>query len=104
MQPANMDGCMIRFIVVNAVSLRGTVVRGFPAAAMLLALTFTSFASYLTAKGSKLYNDKGEAVCLTGVNWFGFETTNMFPHGLWVRDYHGVRMTMEVEVLPILHT
>jgi aryl-phospho-beta-D-glucosidase BglC (GH1 family) len=46
--------------------------------------------SYLTAKGSKLYNDKGEIVRLTGVNWFGFETTNMFPHGLWARDYHGV--------------
>jgi endoglucanase len=24
---------------------------------------------------------------LTGVNWFGFETTNFFPHGLWARDY-----------------
>jgi aryl-phospho-beta-D-glucosidase BglC (GH1 family) len=24
---------------------------------------------------------------LTGVNWFGFETTNYFPHGLWARDY-----------------
>ena len=47
-------------------------------------------ASYLSAKGSNLYNDKGEVVRLTGVNWFGFETTNMFPHGLWARDYHGV--------------
>ena len=24
---------------------------------------------------------------LTGVNWFGFETTNFSPHGLWARDY-----------------
>lgn len=23
----------------------------------------------------------------TGVNWFGFETGNMAPHGLWSRDY-----------------
>jgi endoglucanase len=24
---------------------------------------------------------------LTGVNWFGFETSNFSPHGLWARDY-----------------
>jgi aryl-phospho-beta-D-glucosidase BglC (GH1 family) len=24
---------------------------------------------------------------LTGVNWFGFETGNYAPHGLWTRDY-----------------
>lgn len=24
---------------------------------------------------------------LTGVNWFGFETGNACPHGLWTRDY-----------------
>ncbi|HEX3046509.1 MAG TPA: cellulase family glycosylhydrolase [Bacillota bacterium] len=24
---------------------------------------------------------------LTGVNWYGFETGNLVPHGLWARDY-----------------
>lgn len=47
-------------------------------------------ASYLHAKGAKLYNDKEETVRLTGVNWFGFETSNLGPHGLWARDYHGI--------------
>jgi endoglucanase len=64
--------------------------RGILVGAALLSVSFTSFGSYLSAKGSKLYNDRGEAVRLTGVNWFGFETTNMFPHGLWARDYHGL--------------
>lgn len=27
---------------------------------------------------------------LTGVNWFGFETGNLAPHGLWARDYKSV--------------
>ena len=27
---------------------------------------------------------------LTGVNWFGFETANLSPHGLWARDYHSM--------------
>jgi aryl-phospho-beta-D-glucosidase BglC (GH1 family) len=26
----------------------------------------------------------------TGVNWFGFETGNMVPHGLWARDYKSI--------------
>jgi len=61
--------------------------------ALFLSIMFfpeSSDASYLTARGGMLYNDNQEAVHLTGVNWFGFETTNMFPHGLWARDYHGV--------------
>ena len=57
---------------------------------VLFVLPDVSSGSRLTAKGAKLYNEHGEAVRLTGVNWFGFETTNMFPHGLWARDYHGV--------------
>jgi len=27
---------------------------------------------------------------LTGVNWFGFETSNASPHGLWARDYRSM--------------
>ena len=27
---------------------------------------------------------------LTGVNWFGFETGNYSPHGLWARDYRSM--------------
>ena len=29
----------------------------------------------------------GETVRLTGVNWFGFETGLMLPHGLWGRSH-----------------
>jgi aryl-phospho-beta-D-glucosidase BglC (GH1 family) len=52
-------------------------------------------ASYLHAKGAKLYNDNQQEVRLTGVNWFGFETSNLGPHGLWVRDYHGVLLQIK---------
>jgi aryl-phospho-beta-D-glucosidase BglC (GH1 family) len=51
--------------------------------------------SYLHSKGSKLYNDKEQVVRLTGVNWFGFETSNLGPHGLWVRDYHGMLLQIK---------
>lgn len=52
-------------------------------------------ASYLHAKGGKLYNDNDQAVRLTGVNWFGFETSNFGPHGLWARDYHGILLQIK---------
>jgi aryl-phospho-beta-D-glucosidase BglC (GH1 family) len=42
--------------------------------------------NYLTAQGNKLYDSNGNVVQLTGVNWFGFETAMLYPHGIWSRD------------------
>jgi endoglucanase len=46
--------------------------------------------NYLTASGNKLVDKRGQTVYLSGVNWFGFETGNMFPHGIWSRDMKSV--------------
>lgn len=40
--------------------------------------------SSVSSGGSNSSGYKGR---LTGVNWFGFETSNFAPHGLWSRDY-----------------
>ncbi|MBN2673071.1 MAG: glycoside hydrolase family 5 protein [Deltaproteobacteria bacterium] len=45
---------------------------------------------FLHAEGNQLYTDSGSPARLTGVNWFGFETGNLSPHGLWSRDYRSV--------------
>ncbi len=42
--------------------------------------------NYLTVSGNKLYDIRGQQVRLTGLNWFGFETSNLVLHGLWARD------------------
>jgi endoglucanase len=84
------DWRMIRLLALKPWPYKKLWNNSFLSAGLVLSLTAATFGSYLTAKGSKLYNDHGEVVRLTGVNWFGFETTNMFPHGLWARDYHGV--------------
>ncbi|MEM4742108.1 MAG: hypothetical protein QW370_07935, partial [Ignisphaera sp.] len=34
----------------------------------------------------KLPDGTTKAIYLTGVNWFGFETTNYVVHGLWARN------------------
>ncbi len=57
---------------------------------LIILFSTTTYSSFLHAKGGKLYNDANQEVRLTGVNWFGFETSNLAPHGLWARDYHGM--------------
>jgi aryl-phospho-beta-D-glucosidase BglC (GH1 family) len=47
-------------------------------------------AGCLHVEGNQLKDDKGRAVRLTGVNWFGLETQNRAPHGLWSRDYRSM--------------
>lgn len=40
-----------------------------------------------TAQGKLVDNATGCEVHLTGVNWFGFETSSFSPHGLWARNW-----------------
>ncbi|WP_378177115.1 cellulase family glycosylhydrolase [Aquimarina sp. SS2-1] len=46
--------------------------------------------NFLTVSGNKLYDTTGKEVRLTGVNWFGFETSLYQPHGIWSRDMKSV--------------
>ncbi len=46
----------------------------------------TCTGNYLNAQGNKLYDSNGKEVRLTGVNWFGFETSMLYFHGIWSRD------------------
>jgi endoglucanase len=41
----------------------------------------------LSTSGGQIVDRNGNAIVIQGVNWFGFETQNHVPHGLWVRDY-----------------
>jgi endoglucanase len=52
-------------------------------------------ASGLRAEGSVLKDENGNTVRLTGVNWFGMETSNMCPHGLWARDWKGMLLQIK---------
>lgn len=44
-------------------------------------------ATPLSTNGNRIVDSAGQTVILQGVNWFGFETSNHAPHGLWTRDY-----------------
>ena len=41
----------------------------------------------LSTAGAKIVDREGREFIIQGVNWFGFETSNHVPHGLWSRDY-----------------
>lgn len=41
----------------------------------------------LSTRGSQIIDQRGQAVLLRGVNWFGIETETHTPHGLWTRGY-----------------
>src|SRR5258708_4577631 len=48
--------------------------------------TTTGPAGRLRISGPNIVDDQGHTVRLTGVNWFGLETPNYTPHGLWQRS------------------
>ncbi len=60
------------------------------ACVLLIGMYLPNGATYLHTSGSDLFDANNQKVRLTGVNWFGLETSNMCPHGLWARDYKGM--------------
>lgn len=48
----------------------------------------------LHTQGSQLVDADGHLVHLTGVNWFGFETSTFVPHGLDVRNWRDMLQQM----------
>jgi aryl-phospho-beta-D-glucosidase BglC (GH1 family) len=53
-----------------------------------------SQATFLHVEGNRLLDGNGKAARFTGVNWFGFETSNQSPHGTWARDYRSMLKQM----------
>src|SRR5688572_6965416 len=45
---------------------------------------------YWHTSGNKILDANNQQVHIAGLNWFGFETGNYVPHGLWSRDYKDV--------------
>jgi endoglucanase len=43
--------------------------------------------NYLHTSGSQILDASNKVAGLSGINWFGFETSNNSPHGLWVRNW-----------------
>jgi endoglucanase len=61
------------------------------AAAILLTASQPAAAApgdgFWSTSGSKIVDSAGNVVRFTGVNWFGFETSNLMPHGIWSANW-----------------
>src|SRR5215212_2505031 len=47
-------------------------------------------AGYWHTSGTSIVDSTGAPLRIAGINWFGFETANYAPHGLWTRDYRSM--------------
>ncbi|HEX3444330.1 MAG TPA: cellulase family glycosylhydrolase [Chthoniobacterales bacterium] len=56
------------------------------ATALLIMPNGAKSQDYLHTSGGQIADSKGNVVRLTGLSWFGLETPNYCPHGLWVRS------------------
>ena len=65
---------------------------GFSHLLVVVAVLSTNFgqanpSNYLHTSGNQILDASGKVVGLSGLNWFGFETDNRAPHGLWQRNW-----------------
>ncbi|MFD8595102.1 cellulase family glycosylhydrolase [Kitasatospora sp. NPDC059646] len=51
------------------------------------AATASAGTGFWHTSGRQILDEAGTPVRIAGINWFGFETSNYVPHGLWSRDY-----------------
>lgn len=49
--------------------------------------TGTMAPGFLHTRGNQILDSAGQPVQLSGVNWFGLESSTGAPHGLWTRGY-----------------
>lgn len=47
----------------------------------------TTNSGYFRTSGNQIVDSNNQSVRIAGVNWFGLETSNFAPHGLWTRSY-----------------
>ena len=83
-------GSWLRLRNVMAIPLAGAIgIGGFGCASSLNSHSgraASEIAAPLHTNGGSIVDAAGRTVTITGVNWFGFETSTFAPHGLWARN------------------
>lgn len=60
----------------------------------LPSVTLAQGTGYWHTSGNKLLDANGATVRITGINWYGFETTRAVPGGLTSQDYKAILTTI----------
>ena len=58
-------------------------------------LSLAQGAGYWHTSGAQILDSNGASVRIAGINWYGFETTDMVVHGLNVEDYKTILQTIK---------
>jgi endoglucanase len=54
-------------------------------------------AGYWHTSGAQIYDSNNQPVRIAGINWYGFETTDMVAHGLSSQDYKSILQTIKTQ-------
>jgi endoglucanase len=57
---------------------------------------------FWSTSGSKIVDSAGNVVRFTGVNWFGFETSNLMPHGIWSANWKALLSQVKTMGLTVI--
>ncbi len=55
----------------------------------------TAVSGFFHTQGNQIVDENGQNVRVAGVNWFGLETRDFAPHGLWTRGYKSMMDQMK---------
>lgn len=69
------------FVLIILIALR------IPSLAASRVPTVATGQGYWHTQGTHVFDAQNHPARITGVNWFGFETTSYVVHGLWARNY-----------------
>src|SRR5215210_8929903 len=61
--------------------------RALAAAFLFVFIAFGSASAGWTTSGNKIMAPSGAEFRISGINWYGFETSDNIAHGLWTKDY-----------------
>ncbi len=51
--------------------------------------------AYWHTSGNQIVDSNGASIRMSGVNWYGFETTDFIAHGLWAQSYQNILNTIK---------
>ncbi|WP_435269986.1 cellulase family glycosylhydrolase [Streptomyces sp. 1222.5] len=87
--------CATAVALVPLLSLPATAQAAAPSEPHRPAAATAPGAGYWHTGGRRILDAQNAPVRIAGVNWFGFETANYAPHGLWSRDYRSMTDQMK---------
>jgi endoglucanase len=84
------------FYEVSAMDSAGASANSAAVSAMTAAASGAAVgAGYWHTVGNRIVDSNGADVRMTGVNWYGFETTDHLVHGLYAKDYKTILNTIK---------